>query len=400
MEKWSNLLEVIRKILINVFLGSAVIILIAFLVSTSNKRKLLLLPVEVPENLKKEGYSSDFFTSKILDRISLIKLTGSSYYENNDIMLAESAHELDVVNNALANTPLQEVKEIIAPILTKKQKRATGLIVYNKDKYEMTFRIEGKQPIEVRSGTIDSLVSEAAEYVMQTSDPYYLGAYYFQRGEYEKCLRLVQMLLNNDEEENKYLALHIRGNVYIKKGEQDLMDKNDQSTLDFAREVLDSALSIKKRKSPWLTYNSIGNIYRIEHQYDLAKLWYRKSIDAFPEGATAYLNYGYILLDEINSDSSKTELNVDSAVYYFKGAIARNKNYINCYLGALRAYVAAHKRKEVTEYFYKCLEMDPKNPDIYQAVYQMVGEYDPALGESYFLMYQSLQKKDSAETQN
>jgi tetratricopeptide (TPR) repeat protein len=384
MENFLEQVEVFRKLLLNFLVLLVVTALVFFLLRTAAQKRLLIVPVEIPESVKKMGYTPESITAKIADRINFIKRSGSEYYQSNNISLSMSDEPVELVNTLLANTPLSNFKEAVITVVNTRQKRAVGKIIQLGNKLELNYTIGEKNGVTVQSGSIDSLVNSAAEYIMETADPYYLGAYYFQQKKFPECLQLIQRLLNSGETENKYLALHIRGNVYIEMG-------GDYA--EYAKTILENAIASSKIKSPWLTYNSMGALYHNRGELGTAKTWYRNSINANAKGSLAYYNYGNILVDEYRKDSIRYRSSADSAVYYFKQAIAADESNIKYYMGVLLAYALHGNMTEARPYFFKCLDMDPGNKDLYLPMADIANyNHDAGLGNKYLQIYDSLEK--------
>jgi len=376
LESLSTQIVAYRKILFDFCLIILMLLLIIVLVVTSFQNKLLVMPVEIPNQLEKAGYTPALFTEKILDKVEYMKNEASSYYQNNDIKLTTTDEHLEMVNTLVDNTPFEGFKGLINDFVNRNQRKATGKVMPKDDKLQMTFRIDAESPVVIETGNIDSIISATAEYIMQQIDPYRLGAFYFQTRQYEKCLTLVQRLLNDKDPKYKYLAFHIRGNVYIKMGNHYKKNKED-STLrwlgvdyfNYAKGIFDSAIATNKLRSPWLSYNSMGVLYQDQQKYDTAKRWYRRSMTSNNAGAYAYYNYGNILLDEYGI--VKNPIYLDSATFYFKEAIKRNSANIDHYIGLLKSYTIGLKISEAKEIFFKCLDMDPHNEDIYTLMSNM-----------------------------
>lgn len=364
---------------------------------TSFQSKLLILPVEIPDQVQRAGYTPALFTEKILDRVEYIKHNASSYYQNNDIQLTTTDEHLEIVNTLVDNTPFEGFKGLINDFLNRNQRKASGKLMARNDKLQMTFRMDGASPVVVETSNIDSSILATAEYIMQEIDPYSLGAFYFQSGQYQKCLKIVQKLLNDKDSKYKYLAFHIRGNVYIQLGTYYQTDNQD-STLtwlgadyfNYAKSIFDSAIATNKLRSPWLSYNSMGVLYQNQQKYDTAKSWYRRSISSNSTGAYAFYNYGNILLEEYKAEPNKYSTYLDSAIIYFKEAIKRNPANIDHHIGLLNSYTLGNKIKEAKEIFFKCVDMDSENEDVYVAMGDMYFE----LGDSTMAKaYEALRKK-------
>lgn len=378
LESLSKQIAAYRKIFFDFSLIVLVLLLVIVLIVTSFQRKLLVLPVEIPNQLEKAGYTPALFTEKILDRVEYIKNKASSYYKNNDIQLTTTDEHLEIVNTLVNNTPFEGFKGLINDFLNRNQRKAGGKVMAKEDKLQMTFRIDGTTPLVIETVNVDSVIFSTAEYMMEEIDPYKLGAFYFQSGQYQKCLTLVQKLLNDNDSKYKYLAFHIRGNVYIQMGNYYRNDKPD-STLtwlgddyfNYARGIFDSAIATNKLRSPWLSYNSMGVLYQDQQKYDTAKSWYRKSMISNNTGAYAFYNYGNILMDEYMANPTKYPVYLDSATFYFEEAIKRNSTNINHYIGLLTSYTLGQKTREAKEIFFKCLDMDPHNEAIYKAMLTM-----------------------------
>lgn len=376
LESLSTQIVSYRKILFDFCIIVLMLLLIIVLVVTSFQNKLLVMPVEIPNQLEKAGYTPALFTEKILDRVAFIKNEASSYYQNNDIKLATNDERLEMVNTLVDNTPFEGFKGLINDFVNRNQRKATGKVMPKDDKLQMTFRIDAEFPVVFETGNIDSIIFTTAEYIMQEIDPYRLGAFYFQTRQYQKCLTLVQRLLNDKDSKYKYLAFHIRGNVYIKMGNYYKKNKQDSTHrwlsvdyFNYAKSIFDSAIATNKLKSPWLSYNSMGVLYQDQQKYDTAKSWYRRSMTLNNAGAYAFYNYGNILLDEYGK--AKNARYLDSAIFYFKEAIKRNSANIDHYIGLLKSYTMGVKIPEAKEMFFKCLDMDPHNEVIYTLMSNM-----------------------------
>lgn len=396
LENLSHKVTAYRKIVLDILVMLLVMSLIVFLVITSFRQKILILPVEIPEKLERAGYTPAFFTEKILDRIGYIKRTASSYYKNNDIALTTADENVEVVDNLVSNTPLEGFKGMIMDFVNRNQRKAYGKVMAVDDQLQITFRIDGIPPVMVQQRDVDSIIIATAEYIMEEIDPYSLSAFYFQTGKYEKCLPLVQRLLNDNKSEYRYLAFHIRGNVYIEMGNYYQNERVDTSTrwlgrdyFIYAKAIIDSAIATNKLRSPWLTYNSMGALYHNRGIYDTAKIWYRRSMIANLSGANAYHNYGNIMLGEFIEDSVKYASYLDSAVVYFKDAIKRNTSNIQYQVDLLKAYAYGRREKEAKEVFFKCMDIDPDNLDLYTNMgilymfldnREMVRQYDEMRG--------------------
>ncbi|BFG69234.1 hypothetical protein KACHI17_01150 [Sediminibacterium sp. KACHI17] len=393
IEIFSDKVAAYRKILLNFFVMVLVLYLIVFLIATSFQKKLLVLPVDIPDKLKKEGYSPEFFTQKIVERIEFIKNSASDYYSNNDVELMMEDDKIEIVNTLLDNTPLEGFKSMFIDFVNRNQEKVTGKVRDLNDRVQITYRIGNKTPIVVEKGTTDSLIYAAAEYIMEEMNPYYLSAYYFKTKEFDKCLSLVQKLLNSSNTRYKYLAFHIRGNVYISMGDQFLHNKDSvnhwlgDEYLNYAKNIFDSAIATNTFKSPWLSYNSMGAVYHNKKVYDSAKIWYKRSMLSNHAGANAFYNYGNILLDEYNGNEKKMKSNPDTAVFYFKEAIKRNSFNVDYYIGLLKAYAYAKNVEQAKALFFKCKDMDPKNLNIYSYMVLVHQPKDPLMANQYQNLY-------------
>lgn len=372
LENFSQKVTAYRKIVLDVLVMMIVTSLIVFLVVTSFRQKILILPVEIPEKLQRAGYTSTFFTEKILDRIDYIKRTASDYYKNNDIALTTADENVEVVDNLVSNTPLEGFKGMIMDFVNRNQRKAYGKVMAVEDQLQITFRIDGIPPVMVQQRDVDSIIIATAEYMMEEIDPYSLSAFYFQSRKYDKCLPLVQRLLNDNESKYRYLAFHIRGNVYIEMGNYYWNEREDKSTcwlgedyFTYAKGIIDSAIATNKLRSPWLTYNSMGALYHNRGMYDAAKIWYRRSMAANPSGANAYQNYGNVMFDTFMEDPVKHASYLDSAIVYFKDAIKRNAGNFEYQVDLLKAYAYGGREKEAKEIFFKCIDIDPDNLELY-----------------------------------
>jgi Tfp pilus assembly protein PilF len=390
LDNFSNKVGVYRKILLNFSVIIVVLYLMIYLIATSFQKKLLVLPVDIPDRLKREGYTPELFTQKIIDRVEFMKSRASDYYDNNDIKLTIEDDKIEIVNGLLNNTPLEGFKTMFADFVNRNQEKVTGTVRDLKDSMQITFRLGDKQPFVVYKNGADSIIEATAEYILEESNPYFLSAYYFKSKQFDKCLQLVQKLLNSNDTKYKYLAFHIRGNVYVSLG-YDLLNKDEDTSndwlayeyLSYAKNIIDSAIVTNTFKSPWLSYNTMGAVYQYRKDYDSAKIWYRRSMSANHSGANAFNNYARILLNEYKDDEITFKSYPDSAVVYFKEAIKRNPSKLTYYLGLLDAYACGENVEQAKVYFFKCKDMDPENLDIYALLSKAYRSKNPELAEKY-----------------
>ena len=386
-----------RKIIIDLSVMLLALYLIVVLLVTSFQRKLLVLPVEIPDKLLKAGYTTPFFTEKMLDRVTYMKTIATTYYQKNDIKLVTADERPEMVNILVKNTPFEGFKGLINDFINRNQRNAQGKLMAKDEKLQMTFKIDGASPFVVETSSADSVIFSTAEYIMQETDPYSLAAYYYQVGEFSKCLQLVQKLLDKNDTKYKYLAFHIRGNTYIKMGNALLKDTAVSNNawlgkeyLSYAKNIFDSAIATNTSKSPWLSYNSMGVLYQDLRKFDTAKRWYRISMKSNNTGAYPFYNYGNILLDQYQEAPSKNFVYLDSAVLYFKEAIKRNTVNLDHYIGLLRAYTMARNVNQSKELFFKCLDVDPNNQEVYLLMVKMYTDLnDLQMAANYVSLMQS-----------
>lgn len=361
IETFSNYIESVRKIALNLSIFIVVIVISIAIIRHQHKKELLIYPFKVPRVLADKGYTGEILTMKLINRIDSIKGTASDFYKSNNVEVPSWENEIDEFKAAVGEDSYSKINTVLKFLVNSKSQSANGSVInYKKDSLQINFKISGQNDFVTLTNNIkniDSLILRSAEYVMEKSDPYYLGAWYMKTGQTNKCLEICQRMLNDDDDSNDGLALHLRGSVFL--------NPKDKKSNIKAIQILSEA--VKKMKSPWLTYNNLGVAYFYIGDFKSAAKMYKLSIESNSNTFGGYRNYANLLYQEYLLDNSKVK-KLDSAVQFYYKAIQYNKTDVKEYISIIPPLYVQNKIEEANQYYEKAIEMDEKNYLIY---YQM-----------------------------
>jgi tetratricopeptide (TPR) repeat protein len=357
-QRFINVLDLSRKLLINILLIIFSIVLLGLFIKNSFKKQLIIQPFKISSSLQDKGYTGEMVTSLFINKIKEIQNTGNSFYHNNiSIVTPDGENKVDEFDIAFNNSIFTEIKSLLKFFGNRNSDNANGQLIFVDSILTLQFSFADYSITVTTKNNMDSVLSLAAEATLRYTDPYILAAYYLNSKRYDESLQIAQSILNDDNTDNDGLANHLRGFAYLKKG--------DTAT---AKALYMEAL--KTIKSPWLTYNNLGVIYYNENRFDSARIMFQKEIENSPATYPGYLNYANMLY-KIYSDTSQymeRKNLLDSCAYYYKKAIGCKKDEIKLYSALLPVLYDQNDMNEFNDCEKKILEM---NSGIYNIYFQL-----------------------------
>jgi tetratricopeptide (TPR) repeat protein len=372
-----TVISLIILIIIGIFL-----IILVFDLRGFYKQNVFLEPFEVAPELKKQGFTSQVISNKLLDHIEKIKKNAINYCRKPDILFLGDISSPDI--------------EVPATTISIK-----AISKYIKDKinyYETTIGgeliIQGKKPIltmrffkdnsfksidmEGDLDNINALIKAAAQKIMEYKDPITLASY-FHYAHCGNCIAVLKDCLHRPPADDDIWALRLWSNALCHQG-------------DYNGAAEKIRLALEKDPKCDLIYLTWGKLLREQGNYEGAIEKYQKCTDINPTFGGAYVNWGEALLNQGETEKAIEKCRI-ATIYGSK--IEKIYGYVNWAF----ALIKIKKYKEAEGLLKKAIEMDPENAGPYFAwgslldelekykdaieKYQQAAELDPNLSLLY-----------------
>ncbi|KAK6033583.1 PKD domain protein [Ostertagia ostertagi] len=300
--------------------------------------------------LQAKGYTPEIITALFMEKIHEIQQSGASMYRDNKIIIPSWENRVDEINIAFSNSLFGDLKSLFQYFGSRNSKYANGQVLSVDSVLSMQFTIDDYSVSAAGYQDMDGLLTSVAESALRYMDPYNLATYFLNNSKFSECRQLTQSLLNDNDADNDGLALHLNGVSYMKQ--------RDTAT---AKKLFVQALN--KIQSPWLTYNNLGIVYIQEEKLDSAKMMYSNAIRLRPESFPSWLNFANLMYAQYKKSHRMGSL--DSALNYYRKAVALNKNQTLMYVAMLPALYDKEGRASMETAMNKMIEMDPDNILVY-----------------------------------
>ncbi len=161
----------------------------------------------------------------------------------------------------------------------------------------------------------------------------------------------------------------IRAREYVARAEQ----LTEEGMLDEAITQLE--LAIEENATLTTAHVDLGDIYRVQGNYQAAEQSYRRATELEPRNFEAQYGHGLVLqlLDRLSD-----------AVRAYLRALSIDPNNFNANLNLATAYLQLQESRQALPYARKAVEVDPRNGPArvnLGAIYAAVGEYESAIRE-------------------
>jgi tetratricopeptide (TPR) repeat protein len=399
------------RILAEILILVALIVLIAVIYKEIAKDTILVEPFLVAKELQEWGYTADVITNKLMDEINTIRRGAKTIARQRQILSA-SIQTIPEVKTPIGNLPLAHfIQYTKTELLGQRPATVSGELTWRSNTLEFTVRVSDKPPKTISRSLdeVNLIAEEAARYVWFHVQPYVLASYLFDVDN-NASLKIIKHILHQGPKSEKPWAYNLWGLLLerekdyigaIKKYQQ-AIDANpmfavayyswgnvlyDQKRHDDAREKYRKATeiasnlaqphymwgftlyrqkqfdeAIKKYKKaididPNYAdpYNNWGLVLYHQKQFDEAIKKYKKAIDIDPNHAEAYLNWGNVLF---------ATKDLPGAARRYEAAIDINPQYREAYINCGHVLLAMGNCKGADEKYKKGNEIDPGQPKI------------------------------------
>lgn len=416
LEKTSKNLSSIRNIFIDLMLVATIFILGLLIFKELSKDTVVIDPFQVPTDLEKMNITGQALANKLIDQIENIKSNADTSYKKFDVTPVYYDSQLEIVIPG-SGISLKSLLNNIKIFLGRKQKRISGEVVLNK-KLFLTIRVQG-EPSKTFSGELDgldSIMKEAAQYVLKYTQPYLLAYYlYYNYDEYsknkEQALEMIKYSLSHLPKEDDPMAYTLDGYIKWEEKKFDESIKSYKKALELEPKYVDAyngwAYSLYEEKKydeaadiykkalrldqdyPY-TYHYIGlNLYA-QGKSDSAEEYYKKTIQLDPNYDEVYVDYGKLLLKNkklteagdmfekaIDLDQNSFDAysglgeiyfeqkRFDEAISMFNKSIDLRPDFAESYFGAGNVFSEQNKFSEANEMYKKAIKLDSTNSEAY-----------------------------------
>jgi tetratricopeptide (TPR) repeat protein len=357
IEKGFEILDYLRRFLINISVLFIIFVLVKFFLNDSKETILIIEPFIVSQPLIEKGYSGDVLTIILIDNLNKIQNSSTSFASKYKLIIPRSKDKIDNVRNTYGSGSYNELINIIIELFAKKPIVATGIVILKDSIYNISFRIEGKDEFNMQTHNLDDLLP-IAEYIAKYYDMNSLAAYYAYNNNRIKCLEMSQIMMIDNDDKNDQYAYFLRGRIYG----LNYSEKKENSDRNIAIQMLKKSLGKGENKSP--SYNLLGFIFELDEQLDSAKLMYNYAIANNINYAGAYLNIGNVFSKEYKKDTLIHE-NLDSALLFYNKAIELEPMMIEAYVNCGALLYLSNKKNESLNLLNKAIELEPNNPISY-----------------------------------
>jgi len=298
----------IYRIFLTTIIPLCVLLLFAKVVYELVQNDLIVKPFDVPKELEEQGYSGTVIVNKLLDYMGEIKRDLKEEREKEDTYFSDSKSAVNQEKNQQSNIQLEEVGEeqnVAVPgtglsleaiishvrdLLNISPRYIKGDIVIDRkllreDELRITIRITGKpfKTFKDRAGNLESLLKQAAKYLLMNLEPLALGMEYCESDNDEELESLIRYIRkNNSSPHEKAIAFILQGC---------LLQSEDS---EIALTVLKKATELDPENAT--AFYIMGNILSEQEKYEEAIVQYEKVLELGPTNIDIYMVWGEMLI--------------------------------------------------------------------------------------------------------
>jgi len=309
------------KILLYVFLA---FICIVILKGMLKKDEMVIQPINTPKVFKESGFEGPYVAEKLEEHIEEIYNFATTIREESMQINVDQSKDINMNVMGLgvsASNIIYHLRDLLGiqtnyitgHITDMDHMLSLKLNISQPNRYEIfDIAYDDDNKLEV----FDSLLFLGAQFITEINDPYRMAVYYHQKADNENALRIIRKL--SQSKEDKKWAYNLWANIIKEQhGVKDAIQfyhyalKDDPDfdlahrNLGFTYYGIDSIeLAIQHFKSTGQT--NTGSDFNVNHtmaraytklgKSDMAKSYYQKNLDQFPNSVFAYRNYSEFLL--------------------------------------------------------------------------------------------------------
>lgn len=363
-------IEAAYKIIVRVLIGLVAVGVIIGFIKEYQKDDLVIEPLLVYDDLKKQGFDGTVICSNIMDKIGEIKEFANTSKETQAFAKQNSAKpiqvRLPIVGSGFS---LSSVYEQAKSALGKPPKTVSGSIMQQGKKVSINLHISGKtfrKTVENDTVAIEKLIEYAATSIIRQTEPYLLAAYYIQKAQFDNAIEASRYCLAHEPKSDDKWA-------YLIIGRAEFMKKNELSAMEYTKKALQLD---KKFVNAYVNLGFILQSSKKNANLDEAVKKYKKAIEINPKYATAYANWGSVLLQKEK---------YQEAIEKYKKAysIEKDNKFILHRIGFL--YYKMQRYDDAIEWYKKSKDIDANYIDAYWGIIESCKEKSYGIDEELLL---------------
>jgi tetratricopeptide (TPR) repeat protein len=239
-----NAFEGIRKLGVNVLVIGP-ILLVIYMVQLAVREDLMIVDAfSVPKSLEDQGYTGRNIAQRVIDEVKLIHATAWSRVDRQKIGHESQFASLSNLQVPQAGLTLQTVVDLLRKVFRSPDDRIGGEIAIKQEArglmdpvYVISVRFDISRhtperlgrPTDSRhfvkafdKGTVDELVEQAAQMIVEKTDPATLASYLYQARKWKELDTLLDQLVESSRPKIAARALILRG---VRLGDQCRFDE-------------------------------------------------------------------------------------------------------------------------------------------------------------------------------
>ena len=317
-------------------------------------------PLKVPNTFEEFGFSSEVATARLLDEISNYSRTQSSSAKERVSVLGKSDdNEIDKLG--AKSSDVKVIQDLIQEALGIQKHRITGDITYTQDPedkspagrtYHIRLRkLPGNATLldMTAKGSPQEVLQQTAMGMMEVFDPHIAASIYWRNRDEANALRMIEVVLNNDNPNDDKYSLNLRGYIHVSHKE-----------LDAAWTVYQKLQALDAKFAPGHILGSWIHLERKEYPQAIAEA--DRTIELAPDRYWGYFSKARAL-----RDSKQPEL----ALGMFKQALTLKPDAPAPYLQAASFYKSQNLTQDALTTAKRGLSQYPKHEGLQKLVAEL-----------------------------
>jgi tetratricopeptide (TPR) repeat protein len=282
---------------------------------------VIVEPLRVPKVFEEMGFNSEVTTARLLDEVTTLGRTQSSSAKERVSVLSK-AKDNDLERLSLKGADTKTVQNTIQETLGIQKQRITGEITYSQDADDAspegrTYHVRlrklpsNKTLLDMTAkGTPQEVLQKAAMAMIEVFDPHIAASIFWRAKDEVNALRMIDVVLNNDDPTDDKFSLNLRGYIHISHKELDaawsMFERIQKTDPDFApSHSLASWVHLERKQFPesiaeadkvialaptkYWGYFSKARALRDSKQSEQAALLFRQALALKPDAPQPYI---------------------------------------------------------------------------------------------------------------
>ncbi len=376
------------KTISKVLLYAVALLVIVTLIGGLRQDGYIIETFRMPQSYMDAGVSGEVLAMMIVEEYEQLKEDIKSSKEDNMTIGVSSSPDLNLQIMGFGfstNSLSYHLKELFnIPVNS-----IGGNMVDIDSTLRLTLRMSGYEPLayEVdysewdRLQALDEIVDQAAEGLLENTDPYRLAVHRYQRKEYAEAENIIRGILRKHPDDKKWAYL-AWGNLKLKQQQEDMAQEFYQEAL-----AIDPNFANAQMAQGWMHYthgdyeeairyfeklstrndkNRFGSINGLAYanmslgNLDRAEEYFQMNVKNSPKNIWAYQNYSYFMLN--------TKKDTAGSLRVLQQAGEELGNTADYYVALSSKYGIQNEVDSAYHYARKGLQYDPENVGCLQTV--------------------------------